>query len=52
MNTLMIDEYLALELVKSNNSKNYPPVGDYLGPWEVDDRVMAFIEIADFRAKV
>ena len=44
LNTLAIDEFLALQLVKSGTeTKKYLPWGDYSDIWASEDPLMAFI---------
>ena len=52
LNSLFIDDQLALQLVRDTTLiKKYPPWGDYKDVWSTDDPLMAFTELAEFRAK-
>lgn len=53
INSLSMDDQLALELVKDSNTvKKFPPWGEYADIWKADDPLMAFIELANFRSQI
>ncbi len=52
LNSLCMNDHLSLELVRDTTLvRRYPPWGEYKDLWYADDPLMAFIELAEFRAK-
>lgn len=53
LDSLPIDDVLCLQLVRKNEGLPiYPPWGDYSDTWNVEDPLMALVELSNFRSAI